>query len=404
MKKILPIKGVVKPYDWGSVTAIPELLGEQPDGKPKAELWLGAHPSAPAIVEKDGKWTPLTQLIETFPEEILGSRTARMFNNSLPFLFKVLAAATPLSIQAHPDSRQAITGFERETKKGIRLDADNRNYKDGNHKSECICALTPFWALNGFRDIPSIGSMLGTICPKNLGAELNRLKNNPDPEKALKEFFKGMMTLPENRVKNIIGEAVGNAENTTTENPAFSWFLKLQGQFPGDISALSPMFLNLVRMNPGEALYLSAGRLHAYLDGVGVELMANSDNVLRGGLTRKHIDIPELMAVLLFEETVPEILTPTPISDGEKIYRTDAEEFVLSEISVDGRTQYHATEKRSVEILLCVKGSARIFGKKTDDPLAVEKGDAVIIPAAAPEYRIEGDSLFYKATVPTKKI
>lgn len=398
MRRILPLKGRIQPYQWGSLTAIPDLLGVQPDGSPQAELWLGAHPVAPSRVEKDGGIISLIDLIEKLPDQILGHSVALKYDNHLPFLFKVLAAAKPLSIQAHPNAQQAAEGFEKESGKGIKLDAHNRSYKDRNHKPECICAITEFWALNGFRKIETIIPLLGAACPETLAPELARLSENSHTD-GLKVFFEGLMTKSETEVESILAEAVGRAEIRKETDPAFSWLLKLHGEYPRDIGALSPVILNLIRLTPGEALYLEAGRLHAYLDGVGIELMANSDNVLRGGLTAKHIDLPELLKVLSFEETVPDILSPSPDSQGERTYPTPAEEFVLSEISTSKQVHYRSPEKRSVEIILCVKGSAKIFGDESGSPAHIKKGESILIPASLDGYSIEGDSLLYKATV-----
>ena len=164
MKTIGILKNTVQDYAWGSLTAIPELLGQPATGSPQAELWMGAHPKAPSQVYHDGKWESLLQVIEAHPADVLGKEAAEKFGGKLPYLFKVLAAAKPLSIQAHPNSHQAKEGFARENRLGISLMASNRNYKDDNHKPECICALTRFWGMNGFRRIPEITKYLGSLC------------------------------------------------------------------------------------------------------------------------------------------------------------------------------------------------------------------------------------------------
>ena len=177
MRSIKILKNPVQNYAWGSPTAIPELLGEgNPTLEPKAELWMGAHPKAPSLVKFEGRWRSLADLIAEYPQEILGSNVALSFNSKLPYLFKVLAAAKPLSIQAHPSLNQARAGFEKESGRGIAMDAPNRNYRDKNHKPECICALSPFWAMHGFRDIPEILAKIDTYCPVGLAAEQNLLK------------------------------------------------------------------------------------------------------------------------------------------------------------------------------------------------------------------------------------
>ncbi len=291
MRTIKLLKNTIQKYAWGSPTAIPELLGEQnPSHEPRAELWMGAHPKAPSFVNFDGQWLSLTELIAKYPQEILGNDVALAFNNKLPYLFKVLAAAKPLSIQAHPSLNQAKEGFERENDRGIALDAPNRNYKDDNHKPECICALSPFWAMYGFRNIPDILALMGKNCPVGLAGELDLLKKQPD-SRGLKRFFTDLMTMDSQRQKRVVDEAVQNANQYSDEDFAFHWMTRLADEYPTDIGILAPLLLNLIELKPGEALFLPAGEFHAYLEGVGMELMANSDNVLRGGLTAKHIDV-----------------------------------------------------------------------------------------------------------------
>lgn len=392
------LKNVIQKYAWGSKTAIPELLGTVPDGDPQAELWMGAHPTAPSAAYHDGSWVPLTEMIDQYPEAILGKIAARIFNGKLPFLFKVLAAAAPLSIQAHPDAIQAREGFLRETAAGIALDAYNRSYKDGNHKPECICALTPFWALNGFRKFRDILSYLWQLCPDTLSEELALLEEYQNSQ-GLKRFFQKLMTTPTDEVLLIVNEAVSRAKTLNSDDPVFQWVIKLYDVYPEDTGVLSPAILNLVCLEPGEAMYLSAGRLHAYFEGVGMELMANSDNVLRGGLTPKHIDVSELIKVLHFEETIPDILTLVQQGTGVRIYRTPAKEFLLSEVSVSGDVSYLSPIDRSAEILLCVQGAATVFEVPSNLRLTVSKGASMMIPASVDRYRIEGDAVFFRASV-----
>lgn len=398
MKHIALLKNWIKRYAWGSKTAIPELLGESPDGDPQAELWMGAHPTAPSSAYIDGRWVPLTQLIETDPESVLGKHAAKKYNNQLPFLFKVLAADMPLSIQAHPDSLQAKEGFSREKAAGIPLESEKRNYKDGNHKPECICALTPFWVLNGFRPIRDILFYLGRICPEGLGGDLSALADRQNPQ-ALKELFQGLMTKPDDAVTLISEEAFRQSKLQEDDDPVFSWIIRLHETHPRDIGVLAPAFLNLVLLKPGEAMFLSAGRLHAYLQGIGLEIMANSDNVLRGGLTPKHVDIPELLHVLRFKDTIPEVLKPVQGSQGIRRYITPAEEFDLSEITVDGNMRFGNRFDSGVEILFCLRGGARASDGSDGGELALSKGMSMIVPASVAEYTLEGNAIFYRASM-----
>ena len=400
MKRIGLMKNTVQEYAWGSHTAIAELLGNgSPSKTPQAELWMGAHPKAPSMVKCDGNWISLLKMIEKNPDHILGKKVAGKFNNRLPYLFKVLAAAKPLSIQAHPSVDQAKQGFEWENRQGIPLDAYNRNYKDDNHKPECICAMTRFRALNGFRKISSIFGLMEKICPKGLKKQLGALRGQQSPM-ALKNFFQSLMTMNHKQKTQIISHAVSNAKKFTDDDPAYRWMIDLHKQYPSDVGVFSPILLNLICLEPGQAMFLPAGELHAYLDGVGIELMANSDNVLRGGLTPKHIDVPELLNVLNFEERKVNILKTEQINECERLYESHAEEFVLSIIHVREGITYNSSAHRSIEILLCTDGKATITDLEKNDTIVIEKGKSIIIPAVVKTYRIQGNAAFYKAAVP----
>ena len=400
MRTIKLLKNTVQNYAWGSPTAIPELLGEQnPSHEPRAELWMGAHPKAPSLVNCDGRWLSLTDLIAKYPQEILGNDAALAFDNKLPYLFKVLAAAKPLSIQAHPSLDQAKKGFARESEHGIAMDAPNRNYKDDNHKPECICALSPLGAMSGFRNIPEILALTGKICPEGLAVELDMLKRQPD-SRGLKRFFTDLMGMDSERRKRVVDEAVKNAHQSSDEDSVFHWMTKLSNEYPTDVGILAPLLLNLIELKPGEALFLPAGELHAYLEGVGMELMANSDNVLRGGLTPKHIDVPELLKVLNFEPRPVKILKAEKKSKNERVYASEANEFVLSVISISAGSAYQSSGSRSVEIMLCTEGMASLKDEGTQESIIIKKGDSAIIPAAVICYSIVGDALIYKAAVP----
>lgn len=400
MKTICILKNTIQEYAWGSYTAIPELLGQKPSpGKPQAELWMGAHPKAPSMVKCDGRWISLPELINKNPENILGKKVAKKFHNKLPYLFKVLAAAKPLSIQAHPSLAQARKGFEKENKLNIPLNAPNRNYKDNNHKPECICALKPFWALKGFRKISRIVTLMEKVCPRNLTKELDNLRKNQN-SRGLKTFFNALLTISRVRQSRVINEAIENAQKLKDEDPAIKWMINLHNEYPEDIGVLSPLLLNLICLKPGQAVFLPAGELHSYLDGLGIELMANSDNVLRGGLTPKYIDVPELMKVLNFKEKGVNILSPGKKGDCESVYPSSAEEFVLSVVSVKERMIYQSPATRSVEILICTAGKATITDPGQNSKLLVERGTSILIPAAVKEYKIEGNAILYKAAVP----
>jgi mannose-6-phosphate isomerase len=400
MREICFLKNPIQDYAWGSHRAIPELLGEpSPSERPQAELWMGAHPKAPSEILVHGGWRPLPELIGKSPLEILGRRVAEKFSGQLPFLFKVLAAARPLSIQVHPNLDQAKAGFARENTLGIPLTAPNRNYRDNNHKPEIICALTCFWALNGFRRIKDMVSMLKEINPSELSESINAFQARPDRD-GLKRFFGTVMTLERPRQQSAVADAVAFAEARADEDPVFEWIRRLHAQYPGDVGVLSPVLLNLVKLEPGQAMFLEARQLHAYLEGVGIELMANSDNVLRGGLTPKHIDVPELLNTLNFAEKDVVILAPEAQGESERIYPSEPEEFRLSVITVGSSTPYTSPEDRSIEIMICTSGKASVKNLESGEMIELNRGKSILVPAAVPKYSIEGQATLYKASVP----
>jgi len=397
----------VQEYAWGSTTAIPGLLGlANPDGRPQAELWMGAHPRGPSLVDMEGRRISLAELIAYDPEAVLGSETVARFGAGLPFLFKVLAAAKPLSIQAHPDKEQARAGFARENREKIPLDAFQRSYRDAFHKPEILCALTGFWALKGFRPAAEILDLCAGLGPVGLDSELELLRASG--EAGLKAFFGALMSLPAGRRERACAEAAARCKELSLRTaPAaraeWAWIARLHDLYPGDSGSLAPLYLNLVHLAPGEALFLPAGELHAYLEGTGIELMANSDNVLRGGLTPKHVDVPELLRILRFEPASAVLQESRPGGSGETVYRSPAREFRLSRLTLPpgGGAGYEANGPRSVEILLCTRGEAfiRVRGGAVDG-LLIRQGESVLIAADLPGYTIRGEADLYKAAVP----
>lgn len=397
MNKIAFLKNIIKEYPWGSHTAIPELLGKKGVyGKPQAEMWMGAHPLAPSMVKTGRRWEPLSDLIKKNPVAILGKHCAEKYKDKLPYLFKVIAAGEPLSIQAHPNLLQAKKGYKRENMLGISPDSYNRNYKDENHKPECLCSLSGFEALCGFRPVSEIAGMLAKACPGTLKKEIYELERNPGSS-GLKLFFIAVMKTNHVRNKKILSEAVENSEKFAGENPAFKWVLLLAGKYPENMGIIAPLYLNYLYLKPGEAVFLPAGVLHAYLDGVALELMANSDNVIRGGLTGKHVDVNELTKILKFKSLKNKIILPEE-NKNEGIYKTPAEEFSLSVISVRMENSYKSLKKRSAEIVLCIDGKA-VINDSENRRLDISKGESVVIPASVKEYLIAGNAVLYKAAV-----
>jgi mannose-6-phosphate isomerase len=400
VNQIAILRNTVQGYAWGSFSFIPELLGEAPSNdRPQAELWMGAHSKASSLINRDGEWVSLADAIKQDPPGFLGEEIARTHDNQLPYLFKVLAAAKPLSLQAHPDKEQAREGFERENRLGLPLDAPTRNYRDNNHKPEVICALSPFWALHGFRPVPDLISLTEGMSLQALKQALARMKARPDSQ-GLRDFFSTLMTLAPETVQRTIAEVIDAAEKRIGDD-AFRWVVRLHEEYPGNVGVLAPLFLNLLCLQPGEALFLPSGTLHAYLEGAGVEIMANSDNVLRGGLTSKHVDVSELLRVLSFTAESPPIIRPARGPEGDWIYHCQANEFVLSHITLEEGSIYTSRRNRSAEILLCTDGEATIdTNGASRGVFSLPKGTSAIVPAAVERYRLRGKGCLYRAGVP----
>jgi mannose-6-phosphate isomerase len=393
------LDNVIQPYAWGSRTAIAELLGQpSPSSACQAELWMGAHPGAPSRVNRPTGGVSLLEAIRASPERELGEQVTRRFGAELPFLFKVLAAETPLSLQTHPSLAQAREGYARENALGVPVGAPHRNYKDANHKPELICALTPFDALCGFRSADETLALFDSLGVAALEPLLAPLRASPDA-KGVARMFEALMTLPREQRGPLVDAVVSACAAREGKGGRFAaelkWALRLGELYAGDPGVIGSLMLNLVRLRPGEAIYLSAGNLHAYLRGVGVELMANSDNVLRGGCTPKHVDVPELLRVLDFR-CGPIGLVPAATTDGvESVYPTPTDEFRLSRFQLRPGVSAQP-RRRGPEILLCTEGSARLSAG--GQSLALPRGASVFVSAAEGAYTLEGEGVVYRAT------
>ena len=395
----LRLTNAIQPYAWGSPTAMAEFLGQPNlDGRPQAELWIGAHPLLPSqFVTADGPQR-LDQWIRSAPEAVLGRAVTERYGPELPFLLKVLAVAAPLSIQCHPDREQAREGFAREERLGVPRDAPQRNYRDANHKPELIMALTRYTALKGFRPTEQTVALLRSLDSPQLAPALALLAQHG--EAGLKDFFSILMSLGKAEQAQATARAADVARARAANDLAWTWVLRLYERYPEDIGVLSPLYLNLVVLEPGQALYLPAGELHAYLEGLGVEIMANSDNVLRGGLTPKHVDVPELTALLKFRAELPRVLTPQSRPDGVGVYATPAEEFELGVLRLSRGGPHAVDASHGVEILLVLEGHARMDAPEAS--LDLDRGAAALIPAAAGAYHLEGEARVARARVPQR--
>lgn len=400
----------VMPYAWGSRTAIAELTGRaSPASGPEAELWMGAHPMAPSRLSRAGASRGLAEIIAESATRELGPEVVRSFGPHLPFLLKVLAAAQPLSLQAHPNEAQARAGFDDEDRRGIPRDAATRSYKDASHKPELLCALVPVDALCGFRRADDTLRLFDELEVAELEPVLAPLRASPD-RKGLAAVFGALMTLPaEEGARLVRATAFASKERgpRTSFAREHAWAVRLDALYPGDVGVVSALLLNLVHLDTGEALYLGAGHLHAYLDGVGIEIMASSDNVLRGGLTKKHVDVAELMRVLDFADGPVLPVRARRIDDHERVWDTPAREFRLSAIDVAGGASVRR-EVRGPEIVLCTAGSAVIVPGDGSPEVALARGRSAFVPASTGSYTVRGGdgenrakhgACLYRATV-----
>lgn len=379
------LTGTLRSYPWGSRTLIPELRGEPtPSSRPEAEVWFGAHPVGPSLVDD----VPLTDIIAADPLAALGPRVRNDFGDRLPFMLKLLGAAEPLSLQAHPSEEQARDGYERENRLGIPLAAGNRNYRDTSHKPELVVALTQFHAMVGFRPLDRTLELFAALhCP-----ELDRYLTILDPrseEDSLRGLFTTWITIPSTARVALIDAIVDAAQDALDRGDWISnvlrTVLELQDRYPGDIGVLGALLLNHLVLQPGEGLFLEAGHLHAYISGLGVEVMANSDNVLRGGLTSKNVDVPELVRILRFNSITDPVVH---LRDGE--YPVSATEFRLHrhDLAPAGSFLY---DHDGPAIALCTAGQVQLGN------LGLAPGEAAWIPANDPEWEfssIEGGELF----------
>lgn len=398
---VLRLHGGVQHYAWGSTDFIPQLIGEvNPDGEPWAELWLGAHPDRPSEVELGGDQVGLDRVVAACPERLLGEETACRYRE-LPYLFKVLSAAVPLSIQAHPTREQAEAGYAREEASGIPLSAPHRNYKDTNHKPEALVALTEFHALRGFRPLDEIAALPGEV--PEFADLLAGFEATPQ---GLQLLYRRLMTADQGVVDAALApliERLRRGEPADARDRGY-WTLEADRQFSRDghhdRGLFSVWLLNLVRLAPGEGIYLPAGNLHAYLRGTGMELMANSNNVLRGGLTPKHVDVEELLDVVTFDGGEPEIIRAA--ADGvESVYRTPAEEFELRRIDLPADGEWHSGREHGADILIVTAADADLTLESGGRLLGLARGESVFAPAGVPyALRTEAPATVFRATVP----
>lgn len=394
---IYKLKGKVMHYAWGGYEFIPSLLGiSNTEHQPFAEYWMGAHPLAPSELITNNGPVSLYTAIQEQPEKVLSEKVYHKFGG-LPYLFKVQDVKDILSIQVHPSKAEAEKGFDKEESEGISLHAPNRNYKDRNHKPEILIALSEFWLLHGFKQKSEIEKALEEVPEFNIF--LPYFKRD-----GLKALFQFVMEMEQPEINALLTNLIKrnirrkNDNELTREMPGW-WVAKIfEGKEEiGDIdrAIFSIYFFNIVNLHPGEALFQGPGMPHAYMEGQCVELMANSDNVLRAGLTPKHIDVPELMKHTIFESIVPNVMKGTPLLTGEKGYHCPVDDFGITKIELTSTSSYIATAS-SLEILIVTEGGAVI-----NNSLVLKRGEAVaVLPGEAYNIHASGDCVLFRAFVP----
>jgi len=401
--KIYKLKGKLQHYAWGGYEYIPALLGIiNTEHQPCAEYWMGAHPSASSGLITEKGELGLYELIKADPFNIITEKTFTSFGG-LPYLFKILDVKDMLSIQVHPTKEEAIKGFEAEEAAGIPITAPHRNYKDKNHKPEVMVALSDeFWLLHGFRQRAELERMLADT--QEFSVLLPLFK-----KEGYKSLYQLVMEMDQEDIDAMLTSLVRKelhrkSEGLLTKNQPGWWVAKL---FEGrneikniDRGIFSIYFFNIVKVNKGEAVFQGAGLPHAYLEGQNAELMANSDNVLRGGLTPKYIDVPELMKHTLFEGVTPYVMKGNDFfSSFEKNYPCPVPDFGINKIELNGEDRYTALSA-SFEILIAVEGGGVINGSGSVNKV-IKQGEAIaILPGEDYSITSSGHCLLFKAFVP----
>ncbi|MCL2705579.1 MAG: mannose-6-phosphate isomerase, class I [Spirochaetaceae bacterium] len=385
----------LKNYDWGSLSGIQNII-ERDDlkGIPLAELWMGSHKNGDgSVAVSSDKEIKLSEFIKTNSNAILGKVVNKKYNGELPFLFKILAAEKPLSIQVHPSKKEAEKGFYKEEKEKIDISAYNRTYKDKNHKPELIYTLTDFYLLKGFKDYNFVYSNLKIFSPLFIEIAEKEISLKP-----IKKLFKYLLSMDKNDLHDVIDQTLDNCKkNSGIIADTINSFYSVYGYDPG---VLAPLFFNILKLKPHNALFIPAGELHSYISGIGFEIMANSDNVIRGGLTTKYIDVKGLFEVGNFKKSsIDKGITVPKINKNVEKYITRAKEFIFSIISLDNGSYSYKKFRKNIELYFYIGSGCKVTFPKENSSYDFKNGNSFIIPACAFPYTITGDGILYMASV-----
>lgn len=394
MNRPIRLTPVIQNYQWGHTSWLQDLLHAEPEayGQRWAELWVGTHPKGMSMLEADMQLMSLEEYIKRDPIGILGPRGSKVREGRLPLLLKILAIDQPLSIQCHPDLEQAARGFAAEDAEGILLDDPGRSYKDTNHKPELYCALTDSVAMCGFREIEQIESLFDSHFPR-LGSYLSQeVFSRQSPHRRLLELILSQ----DERLLELYEGELGAFETRGLEADLIRRFSSL---YPKDLSTLAPLYLNVFTLKPFEAIYQPAGELHAYVQGVGVEVMANSDNVLRGGMTVKHVDARGLQEIVRFEAADKQKSKAEVDQAGRTLFVTEALEFSLAYCKTGS---YSVDLDGAFELLLQTEGRSTISFTDggTQREFWIEPSEVYLVPASVKSYELKTEGVLFSASVP----
>tara|TARA_B100000686_G_scaffold324959_1_gene381166 strand:+ start:335 stop:1498 length:1164 start_codon:yes stop_codon:yes gene_type:complete len=383
------LKAAVQNYNWGDTTFIPSLQGRDATGEPEAELWMGTHPKLPSSIM--GASVTLTEVIKTNAEQALGKHLSKT-HEDLPYLLKVLAINSPLSLQAHPTASQARKGYEQENINQIPLQNPNRIFSTPDEKSEIICALTPFRSLFGFRKPDESIFLLTQVSHPSLTEFLNQLQRSGAEDERLKAAVLWLYAQPSKKIEMLIEGIL----ESSIPVPQLEYFVQLAASYPEDPATMISLLLNNVSLQPGDALYVAPGTPHVYLDGYAVEITSNSDNVIRAGLTTKPVNSDIFTSIVDFTPKDPKV---QKADSTEKIYDSFGSGFSLSRIDLNGEW---STDLEGPEILISTDGPFTITNKKQES-LNIGQGAPVWVPYSDARYTISGTALIFRAIVTSPK-